>query len=295
VVNFSTAHTHIGKTLCSVALIVGLAGTAQAQSDDAAVAEYAALLQKIEDLSLTVAHKEVTVATQEQQIDGLKAQIASVDELKASVNPLVDKMISSYDLELKKDAPFNASERFARLTELQGMAENPDAMPSVKLRKAITMYEAEMNYGLTVEQYPGNSPDDERAGWRLAACQQSLLSDACFATNEMKKKIKDRTKKEFFELSMDNAEDAANLSALIPSFERNNELTDGNYLRVGRLALIYADIDGSNVYRYNMQAEGQSKWEKVEGGRAIDLFRAVKMAKGEAAVDVVEIPVLVEN
>jgi len=140
------------------------------------------------------------------------------------------------------------------------------------MRRALTIYEAEVNYGQTFSSYEGDHPVAEKQGTRRAACQDRLLSGACALPQELIKLVED------------DGATAEDLSGAI------SELKDGNFLRFGRLALIYAQADGSDVYQYNSVSKA---WEEVSGGRALDLVQYVKMARGEAAVNVVTAPIYV--
>ena len=304
-VKFRTANHRFKKLLAATAVLsVGLSGIAAAQADSE-VSEYAALLQKNHDLQVEIAYMELRLAEQERIIGDLEDEIASIPALLASVRPLVENMVASYAEEFEIDPPFNASERFERLSRLQENLELGGVSEQNMLNRAIGMYEKEVNYGMTVEQYPGNHPLEDDAGWRLKACEDSLLNPQCNVTNEMKEAIKDKTGKSFADLDPQNETDAANMKLLVEKFRDERKLFDGNYLRVGRLALIYADVDGGEVYKFDITTKrgaggdeasngAGSEWLPVDGSDRINLFRAVKMAKGEAAPNVMSIPVLVE-
>jgi len=328
VVTLHTAHCRLQKLIVSSALSLCVAGVASAQNDDAQLSNYAALLKKKHDLQVEIGHMELQMQTQEQRIAALEAEIAGIPALKASVPGLVEKMITSYAAEFEFDPPFNASERYERLSKLRDQFDNKSAPMHLMLNRAIGMYEAEVNLGMTVDQYPGNhpvpppeegdeAPTTRTAGWRVAACEVSLLDEGCILSGEMREAIRDKTGKEFVDLREDDEKDAANLKLMLQRFKDDRKLQDGNYLRVGRLALIYADVDGKEVWRYDIDAkrrqagyggsvaaadgegDGQpesaiTEWLKIEGAEQIDLYRSVKMAKGEAAVNVMPIPVLVE-
>ncbi len=300
-VYFPTANRHVQRLIIGSAISVIIGGVAQAQDD--AVANYAQLLDKRHALTVKVKKLELEVQTQEAKIASLRAEIEAVPGIKGAVPDLVKRMVDSYAAEYSIDPPFNAAERNERLVKLQDQLKDGSSTPASMLRRAIGMYEAEVNYGMTVEQYPGNHPLEARAGWRLSACQESLLNEGCNVTSDMREKIRDKTGKEFGELDAFNERDAADMKAMVKQFDEERKLFDGNYLRVGRLALIYADVDGGEVLQFDVkgkrdaiaagESDPQEGWIPVEGADQIALFRAVKMAKGEAAVDVMKIPVVV--
>lgn len=305
-VKLHTAHRRFKSLLTATVLSVAVIGSASAQNDDAAIANYANLLQKKSDLQAEISFLEMRVAEQESVISELEAEIDSIPALLASVRPLVENMVASYAAEFEIDPPFNASDRYERLAKLQEQLELGGTPDHVMLNRAIGMYEKEVNYGMTVEEYAGNHPLEDREGWRSRACEESLKNEKCRITNDMREAIKEKTGLDLEDLDEDNEKDAANLKLLTEKFREERKFLDGNYLRVGRLALVYADVDGEEVYRYDVRtkrgvapAEGDveqktQEWIPVTGVQRIDLFRAVKMAKGEAAPDVMSIPVLVE-
>jgi len=65
-----------------------------------------------------------------------------------------------------------------------------------------------------------------------------------------------------------------------------------NFLRFGRVALIYMTKDESEVGRYNIDTKS---WDVVSGADALALRKAIRISKGEAAPDVVFAPVNVSN
>ncbi len=265
-VNIHTATTYMSKALVSVSLVVGLGISAQAQSASEAEVQYSSILQQISNVELNIAHKEAYIASQKAEIESLKAQLAGVDKLTASVNPMISKMAAAISNEIEKDVPFNAEERFNRLGDFQDVVNDKEALPLEKMRKALNIYQAEVDYGQTFASYAGNHPVADRQGTRLAACLEDSASGACALTRDQQKLI----------------------AAGVTVNEFAGDLEDGNYLRFGRLALIYAQADGSDVYQYDPTSKA---WAEVKGGRALDLVQYVKMARGEAAVNVVTAPV----
>ena len=158
------------------------------------------------------------------------------------------------------------------------------------------------NLGMEVDEYPGDNPDEDKAGWRLKACKEDVRSERCYATNELKETFRERTKVRFDNYDPTNEVQAEAMKELVDQFDKEQKLKDGNYLRVGRLALIYSDVDGKDVRRFNLEQKREvaksgdagatyEPWVQMSGTNQIDLHRAVKMTKGEAAVDVMRVPV----
>ena len=239
------------------------------EADDAAAEAYGQLLQQIADMKMSIAHQEVYIATQQGQIDSLQEQISETQGLIDSVGPMLREMTDAISGEIDSDLPFNAEERFNRLGALEEIVGDNEARAADKWRRALDIYNAEVNYGQTIEAYAGDHPSEP--GTRLAACQDDYASSRCAMTDAQIKKIEDAGR------TVD---------------ELRGELKDGSYLRYGRLAFVYAQEDGSEVLRYNPDTKA---WDKVTGGRALEIRRAVKIAKGEAAPGVVEAPILIAN
>jgi len=65
-----------------------------------------------------------------------------------------------------------------------------------------------------------------------------------------------------------------------------------NFLRFGRVSLVYMTKDESEVGRYNLDTKS---WDIVSGADALALRKAIRISRGEAAPDVVFAPVAVSN
>lgn len=81
----------------------------------------------------------------------------------------------------------------------------------------------------------------------------------------------------------------------IDSYEGMHPTKPGNvvnYLRFGRVSLVYMTKDESEVGRYNIDTQS---WDVLNGADALALRKAIRISKGEAAPDVVFAPVSVAN
>ena len=81
----------------------------------------------------------------------------------------------------------------------------------------------------------------------------------------------------------------------IDSYEAAHPSKPGNvvnFLRFGRVALLYMTKDESEVGRYNLETRS---WDVLTGADAIALRQAVRISKGEAAPNIVYAPVSVGN
>ena len=271
-VRTNTVFTYAKRAIGLAVLSVSVSFVAVAQSaEDADAAKYAAMLQQISDLKTTIAHKEVYIASQEAKIAGLQKQITDVPAVIEAVGPMLDKMHAAISSEIESDLPFNPIERYGRLDGFKELLDDNNARPADKMRRALGIYDAEVSYGQTIQSYAGDHPTQAKVGQRLAACQADAMSETCALTKEQVKKITEQG------LTIDNLA---------------GELKDGDYLRYGRLSLAFMTADSAEVMRYDPVSKA---WGELSGSRALDVRRAMKMAKGEAAPTVVEAPILLAN
>ena len=62
-----------------------------------------------------------------------------------------------------------------------------------------------------------------------------------------------------------------------------------NFLRFGRSSFVYMSKDESELARYNLNS---GSWEPISGDNALSMRKAIRVAKGEAAPDIVYAPVV---
>jgi len=276
VVSFNTAWTCAKGAAVVLAVTGAMVHPALAQSSqDAAVKEYAQVLQRIADLKTTIAHQEVYIDSQKAEMESLRAQIAEVKETVKAIDPMLDKIQVAVAAEIESDLPFNAVERFGRLDGFrESLADGSGAAPIVKMRRALSILEAEVAYGQTVTAYNGDNPDQAKAGQRFAACEEDSASSICGLSEDQAEE-------------MENAADADKDKTLQ---SLKTDLKDGYYLRYGRLALAYAEHDYSEVLLFDPKDKA---WQKVSGAQEFEIRRAVKSARGEAAPAMLNVPVLI--
>lgn len=244
----------------------GLTQAAQAQAPDAKAEQYSALLQEIANMKLVLAQKEAFLLNQESEIALLKSQIAGTPALKAGVQPMLDKMIVAMEAEMKADVPFKDAERYIRWEEAKKVVDDKAAIPAEKMRKALSLYNIEVGYGQTMEAYGGPHPITENQGKRMELCIADPRSSACGLNKKQLEEI-DRG---------------------APVDELTKPIFDGDYLRYGRVALVFMTHNASDSYRYDVQSKA---WEKLSAAKTLEVRRAVRIAKGEAAPGVVTAPV----
>ncbi len=81
----------------------------------------------------------------------------------------------------------------------------------------------------------------------------------------------------------------------IDSYEGAHPTRPGNvvnFIRFGRTSLVYVTKDETEVSKYNLET---NSWEVLNGADALAMRQAIRIAKGEAAPDIVYAPVTINN
>jgi len=259
-------------TTARIALCVGLLagsqfgffGSAYAQDADAKVAEYAAVLDQIQNRKLQTAQREVMLESQKAEIANLQEQIDGVPATKESVRGIVTRMTAEIEKVIESDLPFRKEERFARLDKMRSLLDDPAASDSELYRQAITLYDVEANYGYIVSAYIGDHP--LAPGRRLTACREDTGSSVCNLSKDQRKQLE--------------------AGATIDDIQES--IKDGNYVHFGRMSFIYLDLDSREGFRWS---QDEKKWEQLASGDIINARKAVRIARGESAPGVVTAPI----
>jgi len=227
---------------------------AYAQTASQNEAAYGLLLQAIAAEKVSLAQQQMFVARQGGKIESLNTQIAGLDDLKASVEPMIGKMTTGIAGQINSDYPFEMDRRIPRLESLEASVADPTVSVAEKYRKALNIYKLEVNYGQSLESKKGNHP----------------ISPSVRVGDDRWVKEDDGTIK--FDKKTGERE----------------EIFDGSFLRYGRLAYVYLEADSSGAMRYDLTAK---EWVDLPRKNIVDIRRAVRIASGEAAPNVVKVPV----
>ena len=244
----------------NVLLIGGLvfaplcAPSAFAQSVDSKEAQYHALLQNIADTQISIARQEAFVAGQVEKLNKIDAQKQGLEDLKAFIGPMVEKMTAELSAQITSDYPFAYEERMARLEKLKDVVGDAGIPIADKYRRVLSVYEIEVNYGNAMESYQGDHP----------VSPTNRTGDDRYKKDEAGKIVRNK------------------------STGQPIEVFDGTYLRFGRMSFVYVNEDGSDPLRYDLKT---SKWVSVAGNRAALVRQAVRVSRGEVAPRVVFAPV----
>ena len=126
------------------------------------VREFRTLIQKTDASKLYAAQQEKVVESQRREIASLEDQLGRVDEITAQMIPMMQTMITDLENFVSVDLPFKAEERQARLDGLNAAMENPQVPPAEAYRLIIEAYQAEMEYGNTVDTWEHTMTIDDK-------------------------------------------------------------------------------------------------------------------------------------
>ncbi|GAB2687587.1 DUF3450 domain-containing protein [Aliiglaciecola sp. 3_MG-2023] len=95
------------------------------------------------------------IANQQQEMLDLNNAIDEVSVIERQITPLMIRMIDGLAQFVELDVPFLGEERANRIIDLRNMMDRADVAPSEKFRRVMEAYQVEMDYGRTLEAYPG--------------------------------------------------------------------------------------------------------------------------------------------
>ncbi len=243
--------------VCGVASIVlvphALAQNASNAASSNEVA-YTNLLEAISAKRISLAQQELFVLQQDAKIVSLNSQIDGLDDWKAAIDPMLGKMATGIAGQIKSDYPFEMDRRLPRLQSLENSMKDPAASVGDKYRKALNIYKLEVNYGKSLEAKKGNHPTSPTI--RIGDDRWEKDEDGAVKLNKNGERI---------------------------------EIFDGSYLRYGRVAYVYLQADSTQAMRYDLAA---NEWVDLPKKSIADIRRGVKIASGEAAPNVVKVPLV---
>lgn len=261
-------HNAITTIFTASVIASSISAIALPASAQTAEEQYAAVLEEIANVRLSIVQSEAYIESQKAEIASLEGQIKDTGALIKVVDPMLENMAAAIEVEIQKDIPFRSGERYARLDKLKADIADEANTPGNKMRSALLIYDIEVGYGQSLEAYGGNHPVSP--GTRLAACEADIAASGCALEKALREKM----------------DAGASLRDI------RNEVFDGSYLRYGRLALAYQQFDGSQTLRYDVASK---EWVELNSSQALEVERGLRTARGEAAPSVVNAPVYVTN
>jgi hypothetical protein len=141
------------------------------------LAEYRQANAEAESLEQYNAQLAEQVKSQDAELATMTRQLTEIETTSREVLPLMSKMLATLEQFVKLDVPFLPEERTGRIEGLKDMMSRADVSVSEKYRRLVEAYQIEMEYGRTLESYPGKVGDKTveflRAG-RVALLYQTL-------------------------------------------------------------------------------------------------------------------------
>jgi hypothetical protein len=125
---------------------------------DTAIREYRAVLQQKDNIELFVAQQDIFRRSQVSEIESLRRQLGTVEQIKQGMSPMMLKMTAALEDSVKSDLPFNRAERLARINNVKEILGNPDISPAEQYRRVLNAYKIEVTYGLGIDSYEGAHP-----------------------------------------------------------------------------------------------------------------------------------------
>ena len=185
--------------------------------------EYRGVVKEVDGLNVYIEQLDKQLAAQDEELSSIADSIEKVTLVERQITPLMLKMIDSIDQFVKADVPFLKDERSERVDALKDLMGRSDVTVAEKYRKVMEAYQAEIDYGRTIESYRGN---------------------------------------------------------------RDGREVD--FLRVGRISLMYQTLDGNELGVWN-QTSGQ--WQAMDPTMKSKLNAGLRIAREQAAPDLIKAPV----
>ncbi|MEM6625360.1 MAG: DUF3450 domain-containing protein [Pseudomonadota bacterium] len=123
------------------------------------VSEFRVLLQRKDAAELYALQQARVVESQSRELESLEEQLSRIDEIKAQMYPMMEDMLAALvafraaDLPFKQKTNDGTDIRAARYETLDGILDRADVSPAEQYRLIIDAFQAEMEYGRTIDLY----------------------------------------------------------------------------------------------------------------------------------------------
>ena len=134
----------------------------QDETQDMAGKYHQALVDK-ESIRKYTEQLSVQVKSQTDRMGEMQKQLSEIEATQRDVLPLMQKMIETLEQFVALDVPFLIGERTKRVATLKEMMGRADVSTSEKYRRILEAYQIEMEYGRTLDAYPGKLGEGEAA------------------------------------------------------------------------------------------------------------------------------------
>jgi len=118
--------------------------------------EYRGLIKENDGLKVYIQQLDKQLAAQRDEMVSIQDSIENVTLVERQITPLMLRMIDSIDQFVAADVPFLKDERTARVNKLKELMGRSDVTVAEKYRKVMDAYQAEVDYGRTIESYRGS-------------------------------------------------------------------------------------------------------------------------------------------
>ncbi|WP_221799115.1 DUF3450 domain-containing protein [Oceanobacter mangrovi] len=189
----------------------------------AAEREYRGVVKEADGLKVYIEQLDKQLAAQEDELTSIQDSIDKVTLVERQITPLMLRMIDSIDQFVKADVPFLVEERSKRVENLKSLMGRSDVTVAEKYRKVMEAYQAEIDYGRTIESYRGTL-----------------------------------------------------------------EGREVDFLRVGRISLMYQSLDGNSLGVWNSTSK---QWDALDQGMKGKLIAGIRIAREQAAPALIQVPV----
>ncbi|WP_419813398.1 DUF3450 domain-containing protein [Bacterioplanoides sp.] len=189
--------------------------------------EYRSLIKEVEGLDVYVKQLNNQLDAQAKELAAIEDSITKVTLVERQITPLMLRMIDAADQFVRADVPFLKEERSERVEKLKRMMGRSDVTVAEKYRKVMEAYQAEIDYGRTIESYRG-------------------------------------------------------------TLDVNGQQREVDFLRVGRIALMYQSLDGLELGVWNT---ANNAWEALDPAYKSKLMAGIRIAREQAAPDLIKVPV----
>lgn len=126
------------------------------------VNEYRQVLAETDSLRRYNEQMQAVVDNQEEEIVSINEQLEGLQQTNRDVVPLMIEMAETLEQLVRADMPFLLEERVDRAESVVDNLDRSDITNSEKFRLIIESYQAELEYGRTMEAYRGALPDGQQ-------------------------------------------------------------------------------------------------------------------------------------
>lgn len=122
--------------------------------------DYRSMLQELTAAELYVLQQEQVVESQQEELASAQEQLGRIDETVAQMTPMMMAMIEDLRTFVEADLPFKMDLRMERLATLDSAMTAADVTPAERYRLIVDAYQAEMQYGNTIDTFSGTITND---------------------------------------------------------------------------------------------------------------------------------------